>query len=217
MAVQNQSINVNNSALKFVAINFRLGINDNVKRSTIFQEIRSIKYDVLLMQDMGCVSQERFHSWAAELNAVGVISLSPEPHTRGTGVLINKNLGATIQNSHFCINDLGCAVAVDLLLGSQAYGVVSVHFPVTRQASPHYNLEHFTDWLHNVATTDRIFVMGGDYNCGESFLLDSHNKDPAKNKNAFFLHDYCAQFSFKDPYRSLYPIKRDFAQTNVFC
>ena len=74
---------------------------DNVKRSTIFQEIRSMKYDVLLMQEMGCVSQEHFHSWAAELNAVGVISLSPEPYTRGTGILINKNLGATIQNKNF--------------------------------------------------------------------------------------------------------------------
>ena len=161
MAVQNQPINVNNSVLKFITINFRLGINDNVKRSTIFQEIRSMKYDILLMQEMGCVSQERFHSWAAELNAVGVISLSPEPHTRGTGILINKNLGAIIQNSYFCINDMGYAVAVDLLLGSQPYRVVSVHFPVTRHASPHYYLEQFTDWLHNVATTDRIFVMGG--------------------------------------------------------
>ena len=55
MAVQNQSINVYNSVLKFVTINFRLGINDNVKRSTIFQEIWSMKYDVLLMQEMGCV------------------------------------------------------------------------------------------------------------------------------------------------------------------
>ena len=161
MAVQNQPINVNNSVLKFITINFRLGINDTVKRSTIFQEIGSMKYDILLMQEMGCVSQEHFHSWAAELNAIGVISLSPKPNTRGTGILINKNLGAIIQNSHFCINDLGYAVAVDLLLGSQSYRVVSVHFPVTRQASPYYYLEQFTDWLHNVATTDRIFVMGG--------------------------------------------------------
>ena len=161
MAVQNQPINVNNSVLKFFTINFRLGINDNVKRSTIFQEIQSMIYDILWMQEMGCVSQERFHTWATELNAVGVISLSPEPITRGTGILINKNLGTIIQNSHFCINDLGYAVAVDLLLGSQPYRVVSVHFPVTRHASPHYYLEQFTDWLHNVAITDRIFVMGG--------------------------------------------------------
>ena len=182
MAVQNQFMNVNNSALKFVAINFRLGINDNAKRSTSFQEIRSMIYDVLLMQEMGCVSQERFHSWAAELNAVGVISLRPEPNTRGTGIHINKNLGTIIQNSHFCINDLGYAVAVDLsLLGSQPYRVVSVHFPVMRHASPHYYLEQFTDWLHNVATTDRIFVIGrggGDFNCVESYLRDSHNKGP---------------------------------------
>ena len=215
MAVQNQPINVNNSVLKFITINFRLGINDTVKRSTIFQEIRSMKYDILLMQEMGCVSQERFHSWAAELNAVGVISLSPKPNTRGTGILINKNLGAIIQNSHFCINDLGYAVAVDLLLGSRSYRVVSVHFPVTRQASPYYYLEQFTDWLHNVATTDRIFVMGGDFNCVESYLLDSRNKDPAKNKNASFLHDFCTQFSFKDPYRSLYPIKREFTHRQM--
>ena len=161
MAVQNNNINVQNSVLKFVTINFRLGINDDVKRSTIFQEIRSMKYDILLMQEMGCVSQERFHSWAAELNAVGVISLSPKARTRGTGILINKNLGAIIQNSHFCINDMGYAVAVDLLLSSQPYRVASVHFPVTRHVSPHYYLEHFTDWLHNVATTDHIFVRGG--------------------------------------------------------
>ena len=77
-----------------------------------------MKYDILLMQEMGCVSQERFYSWAAEPDAVGVISLSPEPNTRGTGILINKNLGTIIQNSHFCINDLGYTVAVDLLLGS---------------------------------------------------------------------------------------------------
>ena len=174
------------------------------------------------MQEMGCASQERFHSWAAELNAVGVISLSPEPNTRGTGILINKYLGATIQNSHFRINDLGYAVAVDLLLGSQPYRVASVHFSVRRHASPHYYLEHFTDWLHNVATTDRIFVMGGGgggggghFNCVESYLLDSHNKDPAKNKNALFLHDFCTQFSLKDPYRSLYPIKREFTHRQM--
>ena len=29
------------------------------------------------------------------------------------------------------------------------------------QMVKHYYLEHFTDWLHNVATTDRIFVIGG--------------------------------------------------------
>ena len=114
MAVQNSTINVPNSVLKFVTINLRLGINDNIKRSTIFQEIRSMKYDILLLQGKVCVSQERFHSWAAELNAIGVINLSPEAKTRGTGILINKNLGAIIQNSHFCINDLGYAVAVNL-------------------------------------------------------------------------------------------------------
>ena len=94
---------------------------------------------------------------------------------------------------------MGYAVAVDLLLSTQPYRVASVHFPVTRHVSPHYYLEHFTDWLHN---------------CVESYLLDSHNKDPAINKNGLFLRDFCAQLSLKDPYKSLYPVKKKLP-TNV--
>ena len=60
-----------------------------------------------------------------------------------------------------------------------------------------------------------VFLLWGDFNCVESYLLDSRNKDPAKNKNALFLHDFCTQFSFKDPYRSLYPIKREFTHRQM--
>ena len=55
-----------------------------------------MKYDILLMQEMGCVSQQHFNSCAPELNGVGVLSLSPETGTRGTSILINK-----IQQSIF--------------------------------------------------------------------------------------------------------------------
>ena len=56
---------------------------------------------------------------------------------------------------------------------------------------------------------------GGDFNCVESYLLDSHNKDPAINRNALFLRDFCAQFSLKDPYKSLYPVKKEFTHRQM--
>ena len=55
---------------------------------------------------------------------------------------------------------------------------------------------------------------GGGVNCVESYLLDSHNKNPAININALFLRDFAHNFRLKIHIDHYIQLKK-YSQTNV--
>ena len=77
-----------------------------------------------------------------ELNARGIISLSPQSNTRGTVIFINNSSPFIIQNTFHCANDLGYAIAMDVTDGTNDFRVVNVHFPHEVTRGGHSYLNH---------------------------------------------------------------------------
>ena len=84
---------------------------------------------LFFLQEVNCISQETFHYWGLELDARGIISLSPQSSTRGTVIFITTSSPFIIQNTFHCANDIGNAIAMDVTDGTNEFRFAYVHFP----------------------------------------------------------------------------------------
>ena len=62
-----------------------------------------------------------------ELDARGVISLSPQLNTRGTIISITNSSPFIIQNTFHCENDIGYVIAMDVTDGTNEFRFVNVN------------------------------------------------------------------------------------------
>ena len=192
------------SGFKILTLNAR-GLKIKHKRLEIFDEIKQKFCDIVLLQEVNCLSQEIFHSWGMELNAWGIISLSPQSNTRGTVIFINNSSPFIIQNTFHCANDLGYAIAMDVTDGTNDFRVVNVHFPHEVTRGGHSYLNHLMDWLHLMAKTHRPLILGGDFNCVENIKLDTQFRKDKQSNNVKYLKNLCHYGGLMDPFRAKYP------------
>jgi len=106
------NIHPSGGLIKFITLNVR-GLNDSVKRNQFFKELKTMKYDVVFLQESYCQRHETLFSWAEELGAIAVASLSPLPSCRGTVVFINNQLDFQVEDHHLLDDDcsnyrIGC-------------------------------------------------------------------------------------------------------------
>ena len=163
---------------------------------------------MLLIQEACCISQEVFNTWALELQAKGVISLSPRFNTRGTAICVGDKMDFEIERTHHCADDAGYAVAIDLCKNKISCRIISVHFPKEDTGRGHNFLDHLTDWLYFMAKTNKVLILGGDFNCVENTDLDSLHRKNKNSANKRFFIDFCQKLKLVDPFRELYPTKR---------
>ena len=202
------------SGFKILTLNAR-GLNTKHKCLEIFDEIKQKHCDIVLLQEVNCVSQELFHSWGRELNARGIISLSPQSHTRGTIIFITNSSPFTIQHTFHCANDLGYAIAMDMTDGINEFRVVNVHFPQEFTRGGHSYLNHLMDWLHLMAKTRRPLILGGDFNCVENTILDAQFRKEKQSNNVKYLKNLCHYGGLMDPFRAKYPARVAFTHVST--
>ena len=96
-----------------------------------------------------------------------------------------------IERTHHCADDAGYAVAIDLCKNKISYGIISVHFPKEDTGRGHHYLDHLTDWVYFMAKTNKVLIIGGDFNCVENTDLDSLHRKNKSSANKRFLTEFC--------------------------
>ena len=143
-----------------------------------------------------------------ELQAKGVISLSPRFNTRGTAICVGDKMDFEIERTHHCADDAGYAVAIDLCKNKISYRIISEHFPKEDTGRGHNFLDYLTDWLYFMAKTNKVLILGGDINCVENTDVDSLHRKNKNSANKILLIEFGQKLELVDPFRELYPTKR---------
>ena len=166
-----------------------------------------------MLQDVNCISQETFHSWGMELDARGIIS--PQSNTCGTVIFINYSSPFIIQNTFHCANDIGYAIAMDVIDGTNEFCFVNVHFPHEDNRGGHSYLNHLMEWLHLMAKIRRPLIIGGDFNCVENITLDARSRKDKKSNNVKYLKKLCHYGGLTDLFMAQYPATVAFTHVSV--
>ena len=186
--------------IRFITLNVR-GLGVASKRQEIIQEISKFKYDVLLLQEIYCTTQEIFNSWVVEFKAQGELSLSPSSSRAGTAIFVRDTTTFLLENIYQCTPNAGYAVALDIYKDQCFYLIISVYFPSHIPTS----LEPLIDWLSFMFNTKRHVIMGGDYSCVLNISWDSIKSYYPQKNCVKALETLCQHGNLIDPYRELYP------------
>ncbi len=129
--------------------------------------------------------------------------------TRREGILISRKLSHSIVNVH---KDPDCNILLlDVETQSQKLKIGSIYSPNNNDPIFFTNLENFLRGLNN-----GTIILGGDFNTtwddrNVGVNLDTH---AMQNIPSLFrtnkLRELCTNFELVDPYRAMYPTKKDF-------
>jgi exonuclease III len=201
--------------LSFCSQNLR-SLNVSTKNNITKEKIYAItkeKTDVILICDLKLNSD--VHKAAVHdvkkyfmLNGYKLYHHSTK-RTRGVGILISRKLAHTIVNVH---KDPDCNILLlEIEILSQRLFIGLIYGPNNNDPSFFNNLKNFVCNASNVPT-----ILGGDFNTTwddrhVSVNLDTH---AMQNIPSIFrtnkLKKLCTNYDLIDPYRALYPNKRDF-------
>jgi exonuclease III len=125
-------------------------------------------------------------------------------NSRGVAVLVNKELDFIINNE-FRDNEENFLV-IDCSINGMKYGIGAVYGP-NNTSRVFYNL--LTSGITNI-------VLGGDWNTTWDRRPVIDNIDTfcmaglPNSKNSELLENMCTEFGLIDPYRALYPDRREY-------
>jgi exonuclease III len=133
-------------------------------------------------------------------------------NSRGVAVLIGNNLEYTIREEYR--DDAENFLMVDITINGKSYGIGAVYGPNNTSREFFNVMKRALNHMKNKGISD--FIIGGDWNATVDRRPVIHNIDTfhmsglPNPKNSELLEDLCRDFSLLDPYRVLYPYKRDY-------
>jgi hypothetical protein len=133
-------------------------------------------------------------------------------NSRGVAVLVGNNLEYTIREEYR--DDAENFLMLDITINGKSYGIGAVYGPNNTSREFFNVMKRALNHLKNKGTTD--FIIGGDWNTTIDRRPVIHNIDTfhmsglPNPKNSELLEDLCCVFSLLDPYRVLFPYRRDY-------
>lgn len=188
--------------ISVVSLNVR-GLNDNIKRNTVYTWLKQNKHDICFLQETYCsvaVKTQFNKHWNGDI----IHSISNSVHSRGVCILLNSNLNYKIISYHS--DNEGRIVLVNLEIDGHEYTFVNIYAPntVNERISFFKNMSTFIH-LHSV-NKNRLFV-GGDFNC----VLTATDRVSGKTDNSTtVLNDIVRTHGLVDAWKCLNPNSKEF-------
>ena len=160
-------------ALSCVSLNVN-GMRDSCKRNILYQWLRDFFFDICLLQETHCSSQEDVNAWSKEWK--GKAFWSPGTiMSRGVAILIKSNLDLNIVKSDRDPNSRYSNI--DIKINNSLYSIVNIYAP--------NNPKSRKTFLNNLNTKlkqkkqdcpDLNVIIGGDFNCTLKPTVDRRNE-----------------------------------------
>ena len=195
-------LNLKGNAVRFFSWNVG-GINGTVKRAKVFDHIKKFKADITFLQETHLRTADQIRlsrPW------IGQIYHSKfDTKTRGTAILINKNVQFTSTNT---VSDTyGRFVVVTGSLYQTPVVLVNVYAPNWDDVE---FMKRFLSSLPNLNT--HHLILAGDLNCFIDNLLDrSSTRTAVPSKMSKTFSTFMNQCGCVDPWRFLHPTVKKFS------
>lgn len=178
-------------ALKIISANTR-GLRDSVKRNSFFLSLKSLHFHVGFLQECHLKNDDDVGKYTADW------SLGPSRWSIGS--VFSNGVGIIFKGDMFKIEssmviEPGRIFYVDGNVDGVRYRLINVYAPTNRSS----RLEMFKN-LPDILSTNRIVVMGGDFNISLDGRGGSGGDDDFSAK---YISSLLADFFLTDMYRKL--------------
>ena len=159
-------------SLKLISINVN-GMRDNKKRSVIFNWLKEKNFDICLVQESHCATQDDVNTWSKEWKGKSYWSPGTKM-SRGVACLIKHNLDITIVHTDKDPN--GRYLCVDLNIDDIKISIANIYAPNSPQERKSFfkKLNEKLD-LKQQGNEDRDLILTGDFNCTLNPVFDRRN------------------------------------------
>ncbi|SCV68471.1 BQ2448_592 [Microbotryum intermedium] len=191
-------------------------INEDRKRASLFSNLRSHNADVFLLSETGRPPPERVAQWTQECRDLKLSALftpfnntailwksdslvvTIDPESPPNNLRASFSFPERVSDATFCVGD-------------SKVRVVSIYAPSSDKPDKKRFLSHLSTALRRVMRDDPsppALLVGGDWNCVESQLLDSENQN-GTNYGGQEMRDLATANNLSDVYRLHHPKGHD--------
>ena len=190
------------AAFKLVTLNCH-GLRDQSKRDLLTSFFSLVPFDVLFFQETHVADRVEGDALSRHFGCLGHWSFGT-PHSCGVGILFRSHL--TVTNLVSGHDDHGRVVWVDFELQSQRFRFVNVYAPNVGG-----DRVLFFNFVYTLLHSNRVTVLGGDFNCVEDLGLDKAGGAVlAGALGSVPLLEIRRDFNLVDAFRHLYPAGREY-------
>lgn len=187
--------------VSIISCNVR-GINNNNKRSDIFNYLKHMEHNIYCIQDIHCgeAQENAFKkNWDGEM-----IIATGTSNSRGVAILLNKNFEYKIMDKR--MNMEGNFLAIKILMFDTEVSLVNIYGPNTDNPGFYDEIINILDEFQTVT-----IIMCGDWNLVQDQQLDTKHYLRENNTRARAKVDTIKQqYDLTDPWRNKYPNKKQF-------
>lgn len=202
MSGSNSGNQMDMSTIKMVSWNVR-GLGHAVKRGKVFAHLKSLKADIMFLQETHIIATEQ-----RRLRASWISQVYQSPFTskaRGVAILFRKNVQFQLASATTDPN--GRYIMINGCINSFPVTFLNIYGPNTDD--PNYFRKVF-DLIPDLGTTN--LIMGGDFNCYLDPYLDRlSSRSPATITSVQTLNNLIKSSNMVDIWRLQHPTDKDYS------
>ena len=195
--------------MKIISLNVK-GIQNTVKRNTMFHWLREQKADLILLQETHCNTLEEKNSWSREWEGKA-FWCNGSNVSRGVACLVKPKLDITVKETGN--DEHGRFLALNVIVEDKNIDIINIYAPNKgkERANFYRELERKID---NLKSDNSELIVGGDFNCTLNPTLDRRYNSAHENTNVDIGHkqliDLLESQNLEDVWRRRYPNSRKY-------
>ena len=183
--------------LNIITLNVN-GITQPVKRQKIFDYLRTLRADIICLQETHGHDNHATKQWSQEWGRTDYWSAGTA-HGRGVGVLLRPNLDAELLSHN--IDDDGRYISLVLRYSNHEINLINVYAPTDDQSR-----QRFYETISTSSEATQFCIIAGDFNCIPDPNMDKTGGNPDRgSKGINQLHQWTQNENTTDVWRNKHP------------
>ena len=188
--------------LKICSLNVR-GLQDGKKRKSVFNFMKTLKYDIYLLQETHLDGTKNHNLWRQQWGG-HIFASYGTSNARGVTTLISPNFGPKVSQRYSDKN--GRINCVDFCIGNQKYVIANIYGPN----------EDSSEFIHEVIRAVEYYpefentIIGGDFNFVMDAELDRNKSSNNYEDSLLTLKEYMNKANLEDLWRVRNPTTKRF-------
>ena len=196
-----------NTVFTLLSLNSR-GLREKNKRESLFYWLKQKQIKVTFLQETYWTEdliQNIENEWE------GPLYLNPgSTHSKGTAILINKNISTSLQVVNIHKSDDGRILLINTCIDDKEFCFINIYAPNNQSERKLFFLK-IQKWISKYSINNENIILGGDFNHTESNSLDrNENSCDAKDISSTAYKSLKEKFDLHDIWRDLHPKTKKF-------
>ena len=193
--------------MEIITLNVR-GLNNPIKRQTIFHWLEDRKFDIICLQETFCTAESE-HDITSDWKGASFHCLSNSKHSKGVSILLNEKFNHNVKSCHS--NNDGRQLVLNFEHCGHTYCVSCIYAPNDVKYRKDF-LSKSKKWIIDKCENDNSLIICGDFNCS---INEKDRKVYNIDRSRPSFYDFIKYLDIYDSYRELNANKIAYTYSNA--